>query len=1042
MSSCPIIRVVAVHVLSAVVMLGASTSSATVVVSNETVPPGAAVQLKFFLSKPALVAKGELVMQLDPTVFGSITTACAFSANGDAYGFARISGLNVDVVFGSQSGGVGQLVGMPIVTVTAVVLSTATVGQTASVTPTPTLFGWADPQGNAYAVTASAGTVTVGGTLSIAGVTPGGGILPSGTSIEIDGTGFSSAATVHIDGASIASAQVSNAGKILVTLGGATELTGKPVLVTNPDGSEVVAFSFLPRVPVSSTGTDFDGVVPIMPLQTYTVATAFVGGNGLGGMAIRNPNPMAAQLLVDTTNAVGDFIGEQALTIPAGGSILNIVDVSTDSFLVIASAPVQVVQITQSPYVPSLFSAAPLSAATVPALQVTAGLQNGALSWVWQTGGAGPQAQTIPLQLPRGLPSTNVAVSIATSSGGNWLSVTPAGVIACTPSSCSSFQVSANPAGLLPGIYRGTVTLTPVATSLHAAVVPMVIPVAITVTASSIAGTAITSVYLAPSSLSQAVTIPSGLFSGSFSLSIVTDSGGNWLSAVPNAGSSPSSIMVTANAAGFGVGSYTGDIVISGSGNTLVVAVHFQVEGSIRLVAIDPGTGGTLDSLNFSAQAGSGTLPGQLIAVGNEDCPPVVGCMNVSPDLSSLAASVATHAGGNWLSASVSSGSVLVGANATGLSAGVYLGAVTLTANGVASGQFPVVLVVETGTTPALVSFPGLLSFNVMTGTNSIYGTGPTALCVSSGSVPLALSAQSSTSDGRSWLQVNGAVGTTPACLKVSVDATALPPGSYSGNIVITGGRQSVTVPVAVTVTTDGPVQPMLLGSVASAASELPAAVSPGEIIAIHGQNLGPTTPAGPSVSANGQFSTTVAGVRVLIGGIPAPILYASQYEINTVVPYEVAGQSALSVQVQNMSGFAPAWDIPSAGSAPGIFTADGTGVGGGAILNQDNSLNTSSNPAAAGTVIQIFATGEGLTNPPGATGSLAQSLHQPVLPVSVTIGGLQAQVVYAGSAPSEIQGLFQVNAIVPAGIPTSDAVLVLLTVGLAPSQTATIAVR
>ena len=127
MSFCPIIRVVAVHVLSAVVMLGASTSLATVVVSNETVPPGAAVHLKFFLSKPALVAKGELVMQLDPTVFGSITTACAFSANGDAYGFARISGLNVDVVFGSQSGGVGQLVGMPIVTVTAVVLSTATV---------------------------------------------------------------------------------------------------------------------------------------------------------------------------------------------------------------------------------------------------------------------------------------------------------------------------------------------------------------------------------------------------------------------------------------------------------------------------------------------------------------------------------------------------------------------------------------------------------------------------------------------------------------------------------------------------------------------------------------------------------------------------------------------------------------------------------------------------------------------------------------------------------------------------------------------------
>jgi uncharacterized protein (TIGR03437 family) len=276
----------------------------------------------------------------------------------------------------------------------------------------------------------------------------------------------------------------------------------------------------------------------------------------------------------------------------------------------------------------------------------------------------------------------------------------------------------------------------------------------------------------------------------------------------------------------------------------------------------------------------------------------------------------------------------------------------------------------------------------------------------------------------------------------VSVDATALPPGSYTGNIVITGGQQSVTVPVAVTVTTPGPVQPMLLGSVASAASEIPAAVSPGEIIAIHGQNLGPAVPAGPSVDASGRFSTTVAGVRVLIGGVAAPILYASQYEINTVVPYEVAGQSALSFQVQNSSGFTQPWDVPSAASAPGIFTADGTGVGAGAILNQDNTLNTPSNPAAAGTVIQIFATGEGLTNPPGATGSVAQGQHQPVLPVVVTIGGIQAQAVYAGSAPLEIEGLFQVNPIVPAGIAASDAVPVVLTVGPAQSQTATIAVH
>jgi uncharacterized protein (TIGR03437 family) len=57
------------------------------------------------------------------------------------------------------------------------------------------------------------------------------------------------------------------------------------------------------------------------------------------------------------------------------------------------------------------------------------------------------------------------------------------------------------------------------------------------------------------------------------------------------------------------------------------------------------------------------------------------------------------------------------------------------------------------------------------------------------------------------------------------------------------------------------------------------------------------------------------------------------------------------------------------------------------------------------------------------------------VLPVGVTIGGVQAQVVYAGPAPGEIQGLFQINAIVPNGITPGSAVQILLTVGQAQSQ-------
>jgi uncharacterized protein (TIGR03437 family) len=379
-----------------------------------------------------------------------------------------------------------------------------------------------------------------------------------------------------------------------------------------------------------------------------------------------------------------------------------------------------------------------------------------------------------------------------------------------------------------------------------------------------------------------------------------------------------------------------------------------------------------------------------------------------------------------------------VSANAAGLRAGVYLAAVTLTATGVASGQLPVVLVVESGPSPALVAGPGLLSFPLQPD-NLAAGQ----VCVTSGSVPITFAIQPSTSDGGGWLNAQFSGATTPACFQVGADASGLAPGIYNGNIILSGAQQSVSVAVRLSVTPAVVAGPLLLGSVASAASETPAALSPGEIIAIHGQNLGPMQPAGPVVSAQGQFATAVAGVAVTIGGYPTPILSASQTQINTVVPYEVAGQQAITVQVQNMNTSTAQWAIPSAASAPGIFTVDQTGLGGGAVLNADSSLNRPSNPAAQGTTIQIFATGEGLTNPPGQTGSVATGEHQPLLPVGVSIGGVQARIIYEGSAPAEIQGLFQINAVVPNGITSGSAVPILLTVGQAQSQAGvTIAVQ
>jgi uncharacterized protein (TIGR03437 family) len=122
----------------------------------------------------------------------------------------------------------------------------------------------------------------------------------------------------------------------------------------------------------------------------------------------------------------------------------------------------------------------------------------------------------------------------------------------------------------------------------------------------------------------------------------------------------------------------------------------------------------------------------------------------------------------------------------------------------------------------------------------------------------------------------------------------------------------------------------------------------------------------------------------------------------------------------------------------------DSTGQGPGAVVNQDGSINTTATPAKIGDVISIFATGEGLTTPPGVDGKIASDpLTQPNLPVSVTIGGRTATVQYVGGAPGEVAGLFQVNAQIPAGVQTDNAVPIVVKIGNLSTQVeVTIAVR
>ena len=224
---------------------------------------------------------------------------------------------------------------------------------------------------------------------------------------------------------------------------------------------------------------------------------------------------------------------------------------------------------------------------------------------------------------------------------------------------------------------------------------------------------------------------------------------------------------------------------------------------------------------------------------------------------------------------------------------------------------------------------------------------------------------------------------------------------------------------------------------VVNAASFQSGAVAPGEIISIFGSGIGPATGALWQI-VNGMAPTTLAQTRVLFGGTPAPLIYVSAKQINAVVPYVVAGQSTVSMQVSYQGSLSNSVSLNVAATAPALFTVASSGSGGGAILNQDYSLNTAANPAAAGSVVQIFATGEGVTTPPNTDGKLNNQPLGPTFPmpaaqVSATIGGQPANVLFAGTAPGGVAGFLQVDAVVPSGLPAGP-VPILLKVGNASS--------
>jgi uncharacterized protein (TIGR03437 family) len=221
------------------------------------------------------------------------------------------------------------------------------------------------------------------------------------------------------------------------------------------------------------------------------------------------------------------------------------------------------------------------------------------------------------------------------------------------------------------------------------------------------------------------------------------------------------------------------------------------------------------------------------------------------------------------------------------------------------------------------------------------------------------------------------------------------------------------------------------VNGVVNAASFLAGPVAPGEIITISGRNLGPQRIVTARLKTPDSLETILDGTRVLFDGIAAPLIYVRADLVSAVVPYGVSLNSTARFQIAYGQTRTPLVLVTVAPAVPGIFTADSSGSGPAVVLNQDGTLNSPANPAAKGSVITFFVTGEGQSTPPGIDGKIAGvPLPTPVLPVVVGIANIGAEILYAGASPGIVSGLLQINAVIPADAPSGPRVPLVVRIG------------
>jgi uncharacterized protein (TIGR03437 family) len=789
------------------------------------------------------------------------------------------------------------------------------------------------------------------------------------------------------------------------------------------------------------------------------------------------------------------------------------------------------------------------------------------LSFSAVSGGVAPASQSLLVSLMGGGSfSWTATASVTTPSGGTWLKIA-----STSGTEGTTLPVSVNPTGLAAGTYQGQIQVSSAANGVTGTVK---VPVTFTVTAPQppalqLNPSSITLIYDPTGAMPlvieaiQVTNTGSGTINWTAKVAVDSPSGGTWLSVSPTSGTTPGTLVPTANHTGLAPGTYDGTITVTGTTATASTTVSAQarVFFTVRAPAT-PVVSVTPSAVAFDFADSLLTPPSGTVAVTS-------GSSGLS-----FTAAAGTARGGNWLTVTPASGtvtsssSVTVGVSssvAAALSVGIYTGTVTIKVPGAAKSTFTVLAslqVFAAGQTPFFELTPGGLLF--ADATNAATNPIPQSVSLEVvGSTTLGWSTNVTTSSGGSWLSISPASGAGAATIEVSVNTSKLTAGNYSGSvtfnaanaasssatkpvtlrvelligggrlppspavkaIVVAGPQALFTLPAVgfarteglpinlnvtmvdgtgaaidnavVTVTSSNGEQALTLSSVgggvytalfqpmasgplvltatatsgetagqtaatdavsgdvmpsveaapviyqggmvnAASFEASPAPVAPGSLVSLFGENL--TAQGGSATSVPLPF--LLGDVSVTVGGFPAALVMAvaTGGQINLQVPYEVQGEQA-DILVNSGGRLSAPMTVQLSPAAPALFTLSQNGAGPATALRGDYSAISSTNPTTAGDEILLYATGLGALLAPVADGAASPVGIATANVVTVTIGGVNAVVDYAGIAPG-YAGLYQINVTVPAGVVPGDAAVVVSASGVSGTSLATVSIR